>query len=158
MACGERTGGTGCACGASPGDVLDRRGFLTNAMLAAASAALAACGAGGGDGPTAPVTVATQSLRVSDYPTLASTGGVALVTIGGSPVAIVRTGATSFVALSRICPHQGGIVNPASFGFLCPRHGARYDQTGTWIGGQRTSSLRSYPTSYDPATDTVTVG
>ena len=137
---------------------LDRRGFLTAAALAAASAALAACGAGGGDGATAPITVPSQSLRLADYPALASVGGVALVTVGGSPLAVVRTGDASFVALSRVCPHRGGIVNQVSGGFTCPVHGARFGATGAWVGGERTSSLRSYATSYDAAAGTLSIG
>jgi Rieske Fe-S protein len=70
----------------------------------------------------------------------------------------VRTGATSFVALSRVCPHQGATVNTSSGGFTCPRHGARFNLTGTWIGGERTSNMRSYPTTFDAATDTLTIG
>jgi cytochrome b6-f complex iron-sulfur subunit len=97
-------------------------------------------------------------VKVSDYPALATVGGVALITAGGSPLAIVRTGTNSFVALSRICPHQGAIVSTGTNGFTCPRHGARFSSTGTWIGGQSTSSLRSYPTSYDDSTSTLTIG
>ena len=55
-------------------------------------------------------------------------------------------------------PHQGGIVNAISGGFQCPIHGATFDQTGNWIGGQRTSNLRSYATSYDSASGVLTIG
>ncbi len=95
---------------------------------------------------------------MSDQSPLANVGGVALVTLAGNPFAIVRTGATTFLALSRVCPHQGSIVNKTSNGFLCPNHGAQFSSTGTWLGGQRTTSLRSYTTAYDAATDTLTVG
>ncbi|HEY0779534.1 MAG TPA: hypothetical protein VGD56_16320 [Gemmatirosa sp.] len=49
-------------------------------------------------------------------------------------------------------------VNIVSSGFYCPNHGAEFNATGTWTGGQRTSNLTSYPTSYDPATGTLTIG
>jgi Rieske Fe-S protein len=49
-------------------------------------------------------------------------------------------------------------VGVSSTGFTCPRHGARFNADGTWIGGQRTSSLHSYATSYDAGTGVVTVG
>ena len=81
-----------------------------------------------------------------------------MVTISGSPFAVVRTASTTFVALSRVCPHQGNIVNQDGNAFLCPGHGARFSANGTWIGGERTSSLRSYPTTYDAAAGTITVG
>ena len=146
------------ACPLAPGEaIVDRRGFLSQAMLTAAAMALAACG-GGGDGATAPSTIGS-SLRVADYPGLAATGGVATASVNGTPLAIVRTGASSFAALSRVCPHQGNLVNPVSGGgFLCPGHGARFDATGRWTGGQNTSSLRSYPTTYDAATGLLAIG
>jgi nitrite reductase/ring-hydroxylating ferredoxin subunit len=154
--------GEGCACGAAQIDesslssLIDRRRFVTMGALAAAAAALAACG-GLGSSITAPSSV-SLSLQVSDYAALANVGGVALVSASGSPVAVVRTSATTFVALSRICPHQGGTIETASGGFFCPNHGAEFDLNGTWRGGQRTSSMRSYPTSYDAVAGTVTVG
>lgn len=139
-------------------DGIDRRAFLMRGALAAAAVALAACGGGLSDGSvTAPSSV-SLSLKVADYPALASVGGVALVDAGGSPLAIVRTATGSFVALSRICPHQGATVGTSANGFTCPRHGARFNATGSWIGGQETSNLHSFPTSYDASTETLTVG
>ena len=80
-----------------------------------------------------------------------------MVSLGNAPVAIVRTSETTFLAMSRVCPHQGGIVQQFGANFLCPVHGATFDKTGTWIGGQRTSSLHQYATSYDASTNTLTV-
>ena len=137
-------------------DGIGRRTFLAQSALLAASALLASCM--GGDIATAPTTISPTTLKVSDYPSLASAGGIALVSISGAPMAVVRTGATSFVTLSRVCPHQGNIVNQSGSGFLCPGHGARFAADGTWIGGERTSSLRSYSTTYDSAAGTITVG
>ncbi len=136
---------------------LGRRAFLSQSVLAAAAAALAACGGGGGDGATAPSTVGS-SIRVGAYPALASTGGIALLTVNGAPLAVIRTGTSSFVALSRVCPHQGSIINTSTEGFLCPGHGARFDPTGTWIGGERTSNMRAYPTTFDATAGTLAIG
>lgn len=155
-ACSDATCG---GCGASEpivGTGIDRRAFLVRSAFAAAAVALVACGAAAGDA-TAPASV-SASVKVSDYPALSSVGGVALTTASGAPLAIVRTGTSTFVALSRICPHQGATVNSSSSGFTCPRHGAQFSLTGTWLGGQRTSNLRSYPTSYDDSTATLTIG
>ena len=132
-----------------------RRTFVSQAVLAAAAAVLAACG--GGVDATAPTAI-DSTLKVADYPALASAGGVALVTVGGARLAIVRTAASSFVALSRVCPHEGGTINPSATGFLCSQHGAQFDATGTWVGGQRTTSMRAYPAIYDAATDTLAIG
>jgi len=142
---------------ALPGELgaLDRRTFLTRAMLGAAALALAACGAS--DGTTAPFS-GTASLNVNDYPALANVGGVALVTVNGSLLALVRDSASSVLALSRVCPHQGGTINTSSGGFTCTRHGARFNLSGQWMGGQPTSNMRSYATTFDPGTGPLLIG
>lgn len=122
------------------------------------AAALAACGLSSGI-PTAPGNLSSpMTISVANYPVLANVDGVAYLDAGGNPLAVVRTGTSTFVALSRICPHAGSTVNTASGGFLCPGHGAEFDYSGRWIGGQRTSSLTSYPTQYDAATGMLTIG
>ena len=101
--------------------------------------------------------VASATVNVNDYAALAATGGIALVTVSGAPLAIVRTGTSSFLALSRRCPHQGTTVNVSGGGFLCPNHGAQFNSSGTWVGGERTSSMTSYSTSYNTATGVLTI-
>lgn len=154
IACGSCAGRT--LDGAAVRDGIGRRTFLAQSALLAAAAALAACA--GGESATAPTTVDATTFTLSDYPALASVNGVATVSIGGSPFALVRTSSTSVVALSRVCPHQGNIVNPVSGGFLCPGHGARFNASGTWVGGERTSSLHAYPAALDVVAGVVTVG
>src|SRR4051812_25810192 len=102
-----------CAgCGAPANDAhaadgIGRRTFLVQSALLAAAAALAACG---GMDATAPNLAAGTQIRVGDYPTLATTGGIALVDVSNALLAVVRTGSSTFVVLSRVCPHQGSIV------------------------------------------------
>ncbi|HET6762724.1 MAG TPA: Rieske (2Fe-2S) protein [Longimicrobiaceae bacterium] len=128
---------------------MGRRQFIAAGTMAAAALLLAACsGDATGAQPSLPLTV-----KVSDYPALASVGGVALVS---NSVAVVRT-AGGYLALSRVCPHQGATVNASGGGFTCPRHGARFDASGTWVGGERTSSMRQLNTQYDAAAGTLTV-
>lgn len=138
------------------GNCIGRREFISASVLTAAAAALAACSASGGGDVTGPSSVGL-TLKLSDYPTLASVNGVALISANGSPIAVVRTGASTFVALSRICPHQGSTVNLVTNGFLCPNHGASFTLNGTWTGGQRTSNMRSYTTTYDSAAGTIAI-
>ena len=154
--------GESCACGAGSSGLLasamDRRKFVSLGAYATAAAALAACAAGdGGTSITSPGSVGT-TVRVSDYAALATVGGVAVTTLNGTPVAIVRTSSTAFITLSRVCPHQGSTVNAVTGGFRCPNHGATFDSSGTWTGGQKTSSMRSYTTTYDAAAGTLTIG
>ena len=136
-------------------DALDRRTFLTRAMMGAAMLALAACGAG--DGVTSPFS-GTASVNINDYPALANVGGVALVTLNGAQLALVRNSTTSVLALSRVCPHQGGTINTSGGGFTCTRHGAQFNLTGQWVGGQPTSNMRSYATTFDPGTGALSIG
>jgi len=155
LSCGAGCGGCEGTGRADVGTSVDRRGFLVQGALSAALLALAACSLDA----TAPDFGPRigSSITVADYPQLATTGGVLLAGLNGQPVAIVRSGSTSFLALSRICPHQGGTIGTSGSGFVCPVHGARFDATGHWTGGQRTSSMRTLSTSYDVSTDTLTI-
>lgn len=138
---------------------IGRRTFLIQGALAAAAAALAACGnmSGLGDSASSPNLNGSSTVKVSDYPALANVGGVAMVSVSGVPMAIVRTGSSTFLALSRICPHRGGTIGQINGGFQCPVHGATFNQTGQWIGGQPTSNMHAYTTSYDAASGTLTI-
>jgi Rieske Fe-S protein len=144
----------GCAIG--------RRAFVSQATLVAAAALLAeACGTGvwepvapNGSTPTPPSGGLT--LTVSAYPALATVGGIANVSsAAGMPLAIARTAADRFVAIALRCTHQGTTVNISGSGFLCPNHGARYAMDGTWIGGQPTTSLKTFPVTFTAATGTL---
>lgn len=134
---------------------IGRRTFLVQSGILAAMAALAACGAS--TDSTSPTLPSNSEIDVGNYPTLANVGGVALVSIGSAPVAIVRTSTTSFLALSRVCPHQGGTIGESGNRFVCPVHGATFDLNGNWIGGQPTSNMHQYTTSYDATSNTLTV-
>ncbi|HTJ23366.1 MAG TPA: Rieske (2Fe-2S) protein [Gemmatimonadaceae bacterium] len=150
--------GRDCGCGRSgnDGDAIERRDFVTRAAAALAAVALAACGMS--DSLTSPSTVKSTTLTLSSYPNLANVGGVATTSVDGIPVAIVRTSQSTFAAFSRICPHQGTTINVTATGFQCPRHGATFNASGQWIGGQRTSNLTQYPVAYDAGAGTLTVG
>jgi len=148
--------------------LLRRREFLGAAALAAL-ALLEACGngiIGPQDAATNVVpggstTTSTGGLQVklASYPALANTGGIARVDGGvGTPVALVRTGATTFLALSLRCPHEGFTIDVQSGGFYCRNHGARFTSNGTWTtSAQRTTNMVSLPLTYDAAAGTVTI-
>lgn len=136
---------------------IGRRTFLVQSGILAAIAALNACGGLSAGDVTQPSLPANSSIKVGDYPTLANVGGVALLSLGGAPIAIVRTSTTDFLALSRVCPHQGGLITVSGNDFVCTRHGATFNLNGTWIGGQRTSNMRQYTTSYDATSGTLTI-
>lgn len=133
-----------------------RRQFVIQGAVATVAIVLAGCGLSN-DGPMAPGSV-NLTINIADYPALANVGGVAYVDASGNPLAVVRLSTTTFDALSRICPHQGGTINTSAGGFTCPVHGARFDDTGAWAGGQPTSNLTTYPTTFDSGTGVLTIG
>lgn len=133
---------------------ISRRTFLAQSAIVAAAAALAACAAGADT--TAPSIPSGTTLNVNSL--TFDSNGVALATLSGAQLAVVRMSATSFVVLSRVCPHQGGIVNPVgASGFLCPNHGAEFSLSGQWQGGQHTTNLHSYATTFDATTGILTI-
>ncbi|MDB4982454.1 MAG: Rieske [2Fe-2S] iron-sulfur protein [Myxococcales bacterium] len=146
-------------------DCLSRREFLTKSTLAVAGVAALATGCGdgqiGGSGSITAPNLGTLTLKVSTVPALATVGQLALLPTDRR-VAIKRTGASSFLALSTTCTHEGttiNIVNNTSF--QCPNHGARYDSDGNVTRqpdppGSATK-LPSFITSYDAATDLLTI-
>ena len=143
------------ACAKAAG--LDRRTFLSAATLAAAAALLDACSGSSATFFTGPAG-GPLTVKLSDYPSLGTTGQPVRVDNGnGAPTALVRTGATSFVALSMVCTHQGATINVNGTGFRCPNHGALFSATGAWAGGQPTTSLNSYTATFDSAANTVTI-
>jgi cytochrome b6-f complex iron-sulfur subunit len=167
--------GDGCGADGKDGETRyrvvgsGRRQFLTQAALAAVAAVLtAACGDGEiagvpyGATPEQPPPVLPTgfTIRIADFPALSTVGGTARVDGNTSnPIAVTRTGTASFVALSMICPHAGyKPINIVSSGFRCPNHGAQFDSTGNWTGGQRTKDLQSYPTAYTASTGSLTIG
>ena len=80
-------------------------------------------------------------------------GGTARVDGGApNPIAVSRVGASTFVALSLICPHTGYKPTAiASAGFRCPNHGAQLAADGGWTGDNaRRTSRRTRPPTTPP--------
>lgn len=139
---------------------IGRREFMSRSVITAAAALLAtACGTGVWEPLSPVVPTGGVTLRLADYPALAAVGGIALVTpTHGTPLAIVHSAASSYLALSRICPHQGTVIDLTGNSFVCPNHGARFDSRGRWTGGQPTSSLVALSLSYDATAGTLLIG
>ena len=132
---------------------LSRRSFVAGGTLLAVSALLTACGGADSSAPTN-VNVTT---KVSDYAALASVGGLARLTGTSTPIAVVRTATSTFRAFSLICPHEAGSVGINGTGFLCSKHGATFNSSGTWTGGERTTSLHEFAVAYDATAGTLTI-
>ncbi len=137
---------------------LDRRAFIGNSTMLAIGALLAtACGDGQiGGTVTGPGTVGL-SVKISDYPALANVGGIAKLNGTSTPIAVVKATATTFRAFSMICPHEGTVIGINGSGFLCPNHEARFNGTGTWQGGERTTNLKEFAVTADLTAGTLAI-
>lgn len=133
-------------------DCLNRRGFLARSAIAAAALiAVDACGDGqigpplphnsGGGDPNipggGPVTV-----RLADFPALANVGTVVDI---GHQRALVRTSATAFLGLSRICTHQLCDTDVRNNRFECPCHGSIFAADGSVIRGPNIAAPPNTP-------------
>jgi len=141
-------------------ECVSRRKFLAQSAMAAAAVALAAGCGNGQIGPTAANPQGngggnSNAFVVANYPALANVG--TLVQINNWQ-AVKRLGATTFVAYSMVCTHQGCLTWLSNNAFLCPCHGAQFDSNGRVTRGPASRSLSTIPTSYDATTDQLTIG
>jgi len=74
----------------------------------------------------------------------------ALKTVGGfaysGDIIIIRSTDTIYLALSKVCTHQGCDVtyNSTNKDIPCPCHGSKFTTAGTVINGPATSALKKY--------------
>jgi len=149
---------------------INRRDFLAKSALAAAALAVVeGCGDGqigppgprtntGGGDPNIPVG-GPVTVKISDFAGLATVGTVVDI---GHERAVIRTGASTFRALSRICTHEQCDVDVRNNRFECPCHGSTYAADGSVIRGPNVSSapitaLRNLAVTVDQAAGTLTV-
>lgn len=86
------------------------------------------------------------SVKLKRIPELAEIGGsVGVGSIKGKPVAITRTGKSSYIAFSLNCPHQGVKVSKNVNGWVCGAHGSEFEADGSLILGPATTSLPRVP-------------
>ena len=139
-------------------DCLNRRQFISAAATASAGLVAIACGDGFISGvppetiqlPTGPVT-----MKVGDHAALASNGVFVVVF---NNVGVKRTGPTAFVAMALVCTHQGcGVAITNNTQLDCPCHFSQFDGEGNVVRGPADRPLRRYTTSYDSATDILTI-
>ena len=139
----------------SESEGLPRREFLSQATLTAVVVVLAACSGGGGDvtgpsatpnpEPTPGTSGGSLTVTLGSFAALANVGGIAAVgNLGTMPIAVVRTGAASYTALSRVCTHAGCDVNVAGNGFSCPCHGSKFDSQGQATAGPAQAALQRF--------------
>lgn len=90
------------------------------------------------------------ALHVAKVAELARVGGaVNLGTVNGVPVAVVRTGTSSYEALSLRCPHQGVTVRASGSGWQCPAHGSAFALDGALRQGPARTGLTVVRSSFN---------
>ncbi len=107
----------------------------------------------GGVSPSAPTVNFKIDLTSSKYQSLNTVGNY----IYNNNVIIVNT-TQGFIALSKICTHQGCTVayNKNANDFQCPCHGAVYNDSGKVMGGPAPAPLKKYTVVKNGNTLTIT--
>jgi len=89
--------------------------------------------------------------------------GTAVVDSAGRKLILIRTDASTIVALNRICTHLNRDMDPAKSGnwdgerLHCRAHNSYFSSSGEKLEGPATSDLASYPVTFDAAAGTGTV-
>src|SRR6056297_1405704 len=80
----------------------------------------------------------TVDLNHSDYSALGAVGGFAYK----GDIIVIRSGETSYIALSKVCTHQGCDVsyNHDDGELPCPCHESRFSTSGAVLQGPATTS------------------
>lgn len=135
---------------------VNRREFLSATSTLAITAMLAACGDGVGGNATGPANV-NATVVLANHPALTAVGGIAVISGAGTPLAVVRASASQYRAFSLICPHAGTTVAINGSGFRCPNHGATFNASGDWTGGERTRGLAEFTVVLNATAGTITI-
>lgn len=107
---------------------------------------------GGGSG-SAGVTGTTTGNNIDFTVDLTNMSNSLLTSTGGAQVfgdvIVARTGATTFVALSKVCTHQGTTIRfrAAQGNFLCDNHGSVFNTNGSVANGPATQALKVFNTA-----------
>jgi len=96
------------------------------------------------------------SVKLKGLPELSKVGGsVGIGNVKGKPVAITRTGTSSYIAFSLSCPHQGVTVAQEGNAWICPAHGSEFKTDGALVAGPATTSLPRVPIKISKGVATV---
>ena len=97
------------------------------------------------------------TVTLANYAALGTVGGIAVISGAGTPIAVVRASATQYRAFSLICPHAGTTVSISGAGFRCSNHGATFNGSGAWTGGERTTGLFEFTVASNTTAGTITI-
>jgi len=84
----------------------------------------------------------TVDLNHADFAALKTVGGFAYK----GDIIIVRSSESAYIALSKICTHQGCTVafNSSNNDLVCPCHGSKFSISGTVTNGPAATNLKQY--------------
>lgn len=128
-------------------DPVSRRAFLAGVCGVAISSipALSAEAAGA----VSKLANGKLSVRVKDIPALSTVGSsVRIGNLKGRPVALAKTGPTTFIAFALICPHQGVTVVKEGEKWVCNAHGSQFESNGDLNLGPATTGLPRIPAKF----------
>ena len=130
---------------------MKRRDFFTHAVIGGsvlftAPTVLISCAKNEVTNPSG----STIDLNSSAFSGLQSVGGYAY----SGNIIIIRTGESSYVALSKVCTHQGCTVDYSKSGnrIVCPCHLSTFDINGNVLGGPAPRSLKKYTVTVNGST------
>lgn len=96
------------------------------------------------------------SVKLKNIPELSTVGGsVGVGNVKGKPVAITRTGNTTYVAFSLSCPHAGVKVSREGNGWVCNAHGSEFKADGDLVLGPATTGLPRVPMKISKGVATI---
>lgn len=145
---------------------LERRAFLT-ATGSLGALALAAClpGCNTDDGGLGGGTLRFDTTDAK-FAALATVGGAIATEVGGRKVLLVRTSASTVVALDRSCSHERCDLSPDMAGawdqttqrLSCTCHGSQFGPDGKVLQGPAKSPLKRHSVTFDGKAGTAVVG
>ena len=125
------------------------------------------CGGGDGDPPVDALdSTGFEMCGANVCLNLADPANAALANVNGArslnipdKIIIVRTSATTFAVLSRVCTHAmcGIAYQPSPMEFACPCHGSRFALDGSVVRGPASRSLKKYASTFDEVSQTLTI-
>lgn len=79
---------------------------------------------------------------------LTKTEFAALKTVGGyaytGNIIVIKSGESQYIALSKLCTHEGCTVNYSGTQVVCPCHNSKFDTSGSVLQGPAATSLKKY--------------
>jgi Rieske Fe-S protein len=124
---------------------INRRALLTGTCALIALTGLSALPASANSG-IRKVGNGRIAVTLKSIPELSKVGGsVGIGNVRGRPVAITRTGTSTYIAFSMNCPHQGVKVSWEGTGWVCNAHGSKFEADGDLVFGPATTRLPRVP-------------